>query len=41
MSQDPQKDPKLEDLKKTKLDAEKAEQVKGGMSSVAPKKDKW
>jgi hypothetical protein len=40
MSKDPMKDPKIEDMKKTKLDAEKAEQVKGGMTSVAPKKDK-
>jgi len=41
MSNEPTKDPKLEDLKKTKLDADKAEQVKGGMGAVAPKKDKW
>lgn len=40
MSKDPMKDPKIEDLKKTKMDAEKAEQVKGGMTAVAGKKQK-
>jgi hypothetical protein len=38
MSKDPQKDPKVEDLKHTKLDADKAEQVKGGATAFKPKK---
>jgi len=41
MSKEQNKDPKVEDLKKTKLDADKAEQVKGGAMAAQPKKTKW
>ena len=41
MATDKKNDEKIEDLKK-KLDAEKAEQVKGGQQAPGPKtKDKW
>ncbi len=33
MPKEQNKDPKLQDLKKTKLDADKAEQIKGGKAS--------
>lgn len=42
MATDKKNDEKVEDLKKPKIDSDKAEQVKGGMPAPGPKgKEKW
>jgi hypothetical protein len=42
MAMDKKNDEKVQDLPKTKIDADKAEQVKGGQTVSKPQtKDKW